>query len=166
MNECSLAEPSEHPAAMPSTPVAFKAPTTRRRTHIKINGHAGAKISRWIERDAVIVTDISGSITEVSPAAAAMLGQAPDALLGNALKSIIPGLPFAPETPGYNLAYTGLYAIEDLWLRRSAQSADGQEMPIEVALASASMNDNRYIVLTLRHIEPETLDPARISEAA
>lgn len=127
----------------------------KRRTKNRTSGAAMIAQSRWMERDAVVITDSGGRITDCSPAAADLLGQCPHALPGSAVSSVIPSLPIMPETPNHNLAYASFHGADDIWVPHSARTAEGQPVAIDMTLTNARMGGASVIVMTLR---PPVLD--------
>lgn len=100
--------------------------------------------------DAALIIDTHGRIADASTAAAALLGRRLDALLGHAITSVMPHLPFAADTPGYNIAYAIFQGANPGWQSHPALTADGHQVPVEAALASALVNGARFITLCLR----------------
>lgn len=110
----------------------------------------------WIDHDAIVVLDLAGRVTACNSAAAALLGRPAGAVSGHAVSSLISGLPFAAETPGYNLAFASLHGAQDSWLSGAARLADGDPIAIDVALTCAKRADGHFIFLMLRPSTPAT----------
>ena len=100
--------------------------------------------------DAALIIDTHGRIADASMGAAALLGRRLDALLGHAITSVMPRLPFAADTPGYNMAYAIFQGANPGWQPHPALTADGRQVPVEASLASALVNGARFITLCLR----------------
>ncbi len=99
---------------------------------------------------AALIIDAAGCITDCSPAAKELLGRQSESLSGRAVAALIPGLPFAIDTPGYNIAYAVFHAADRQRMRHMALLADGRRLPIDVALGSLTMNGHLCIALTLK----------------
>jgi PAS domain-containing protein len=97
-----------------------------------------------------LTIDAGGRIVACSPQAAALLEQQPSILPGHSVRELIPELPFAPNTPGYNLAYAVFHAMDPIWIRRTALGAGGRTIPVDTALSSMLINGKRHITLGLR----------------
>ena len=102
------------------------------------------------DHDAALIIDSHGRIADASMGAAALLGRRLDALLGHAITSVMPRLPLAADTPGYNMAYAIFQGANPGWQAHAALTADGRQVPVEAALASALVNGARFITLCLR----------------
>ena len=100
--------------------------------------------------DAALIIDTHGRIADASTGAADLLGRRLDALLGHAITSVMPHLPFAADTPGYNMAYAIFHGADRVWQTHPVVSTDGQLVPVEATLASALVNGARFITLCLR----------------
>ena len=100
--------------------------------------------------DAALIIDTHGRIAEASTGAAALLGRRLDALLGHAITSVMPHLPLAADTPGYNMAYAIFQGANPGWHPHAALTADGHQVPVEASLASTLINGARFITLCLR----------------
>ncbi|CAK0780268.1 hypothetical protein CCP3SC15_720002 [Gammaproteobacteria bacterium] len=114
-----------------------------------------APTSCCIERDAALIIDIDGRINCCSPAAAELLGSGSEILRGNTVAAVIPGLPFTPNTPEYNIAYAIFHGADDLWVRHTALSVDGRKIPIDVAFVGVMNNGGAFIVLTIKPVEED-----------
>lgn len=103
-----------------------------------------------IARNAVLTIDAEGRITNCNPEARELLGWQAEAWEGLPVTEVVPELPFSPNTPGYNLAFAIFQAANGVWMRRRARLANGQELSIDMALSSMSVNFKRHITLSLR----------------
>lgn len=101
-------------------------------------------------RDAALIIDTHGRIADASTGAVTLLGRRLDALIGQAITSVMPRLPFAADTPGYNMAYAIFHGADPVWQPHPAVTTDGQLVPVEATLASALVNGARFITLCLR----------------
>lgn len=105
---------------------------------------------RWEAREAALLLDSEGRITDANAAAATLLGRRASALEGKDISQLVPDLPLSRTTPGYNLAYAAFHAGAPGWLAHTALTARGEFMPIELSLASVRVHGVRVIALTLR----------------
>jgi len=101
-------------------------------------------------RDAALIIDTHGRIADASTGAVTLLGRRLDALIGQAITSVMPRLPLAAETPGYNMAYAIFHGADRVWQPHPAVTTDGRLVPVEATLASALVNGARCITLFLR----------------
>ena len=104
--------------------------------------------------EASLIVDVAGRITHCSRAAIELLGQKSEALLGRALAAVIEGLPMAPDTPGYNLAYAILQAAEGQWVHGKALQVDGQRLPVDILFSDVMKRLPFFITLTLKPTHP------------
>jgi hypothetical protein len=100
--------------------------------------------------DEFLVVDGVGRIERCSPSVTALLGWPAGALVGLSVSAIFPELPFAANTPGYNLAYAVFHATEGRWTRRTALSAQGLKVPVDIALSKVTVAGRPCIALRLR----------------
>jgi len=70
--------------------------------------------------------------------------------VGLSVSAIVPELPFAMNTPGYNLAYAVFHATEGQWTRRTALSAQGLKVPVDIAVSKVTVAGKPCIALRLR----------------
>lgn len=105
---------------------------------------------RWQAREAALLLDIEGRITDANSAAATLLGRRASALEGQDISQLIPDLPLSRTTPGYNLAYAAFHAGATGWLAHTALTVQGEFLPIEFSLACVRVHGVRVIALTLR----------------
>jgi hypothetical protein len=103
-----------------------------------------------LTHDESLVVDGVGRIERCSPNVTALLGWPAGALVGLSVSAIFPELPFAANTPGYNLAYAVFHATEGRWTRRTAVSAQGLKVPVDIALSRATVAGKPCIALRLR----------------
>lgn len=94
--------------------------------------------------------EADGRIAEANAAAASLLRRERPSLLGQALATILPHLPLACDTPGYNLAYAVFQGLQPSWQRQDALAPDGRRIALDVQLASARVHGARCITLDLR----------------
>ena len=105
---------------------------------------------RWQAREAALVLDSEGRVTDANEAAATLLGYPMGALEGLAVNQLIPDLPLSMTTPGYNLAYAAFHAAATDWPTHAALTAGGQFLPIDLSIACVRVHGMRVIALTLR----------------
>lgn len=110
----------------------------------------GLREKRWQEREAALLLNSEGRITDFNPAAAKLLGHTAGTLEGRAISAIIPGLPLCDFTPGYNLAYAAFQGGQAGGLSHTALSARGEPIPIELNLDCVRLHGIRVIALTAR----------------
>ncbi len=108
-----------------------------------------AKKERFVEDGAFLIIDIRGRIIECSDAAAVLLGYSYDGLHGRLISQVIPKLPFAMDTPYYNLAYAVFHADKDFKMDRLAVSGNGEVVPVDVFVSSVVVKGRRLILLNL-----------------
>lgn len=106
---------------------------------------------------AALTLDAHGRITHSNPAASALLGRTTEELTGQAVATVIQGLPFVAATPGYNMAYAVFHAADGAWAQRTALSADGRQLPVETAVAFGTLDGERRITLRLRPQRPTVI---------
>lgn len=104
----------------------------------------------WQAREAALVLDNEGRVTDANEAAATLLGYHAAALEGLAVNQLIPDLPLSITTPGYNLAYAAFHAAATHWPAHTALTAKGDFLPIELTFACVRVHGIRVIALTLR----------------
>ena len=102
------------------------------------------------ERKAALVIDINGCIIECTLATTDLLGQTPEALVGQDFSVVFPGLPFPQETPGYNLAYVGMNHAVNVWEKCTAFIPSGGSIAVEIAHYLIKRGSKNFIVLFLR----------------
>lgn len=105
---------------------------------------------RWQAREAALLLDSEGRVTDANEAAATLLGYPMGALEGLAINQLIADLPLSATTPGYNLAYAAFHAAATEWPAHTALTARGHFLPIELSIASMRVHGMRVIALTLR----------------
>ena len=79
-----------------------------------------------------------------------LFGRTAEELKGQPLSSFIPGLALRDATPGYNLAYVGLWFRNDEWRHHSAVGADGRDIPLEVTLRKVEVDGQHWLLAMLR----------------
>ena len=102
------------------------------------------------ECEAALIIDAAGHIAAGDEAAAALLGRRSEDLPGQHVSALIRGLPFDPQTPGYNLAYAGFHGGDGVWMRHTMVVPEGREIAVEVSLANRNRDGSPCIVLCLR----------------
>jgi PAS domain-containing protein len=107
-------------------------------------------------KDAALMLDITGRISAANAAAALLLGRPPGSLCGLAASALMPQLPFAADTPGYNMAYAIFHTGDARWQPHQAIAADGRRVAIELVLACSSLEGRRVITLSLRPAAPQS----------
>ncbi|MBU3738010.1 MAG: hypothetical protein FGM55_03535 [Rhodoferax sp.] len=117
---------------------------------VSATGHPPRRDQRQSPREAALVLDADGRIAGANAAAAALLRREQPSLLGQALATILPHLPLACDTPGYNLAYAVFQGLQPCWQRQNALAPDGRRIALDVQLASARVHGSRFITLGLR----------------
>jgi len=106
-------------------------------------GGPAPKPDSWL----TLTLDVTGHIVGAHQDLVHLLGSQTDALTGKAVRSVIPGIPFSANTPGYNLAYAIVHSAE---VRRTARLADGHGILVDTVLSSSNANGDRRIFLKLR----------------
>jgi PAS domain-containing protein len=101
-------------------------------------------------RNAVLTINAQGRITACNTEAQELLGWSSGCPDGIAATSVMPELPFSPNTPGYNLAFAVFNAANGIWMRQVALLKDGQKVLVDVALSSVVVKFRRYITLSMR----------------
>jgi len=104
--------------------------------------------------NAVLTINAQGRITACNAEARELLGWSDGYPDGTAATSVMPELPFSPNTPGYNLAFAVFNAANGLWMRRVALLQDGQKVLVDAALSSVVVKFRRYITLSMRMPSP------------
>lgn len=140
-------------------------PSTRRvklRNKVQNATAIAGKSCRRVANNAIVIMDIDGQITDCNCAAAELLNRNADELPGEPLMAMLSGLPFAPDTPGYNLAYAGFHAADEHWLPGTARLTDGSRIAVDIAFSTAKTNRQRFIVLTLRPSLKDTPSHAQL----
>ncbi len=123
--------------------------------------HPSSRASAFAGFGASLVIDGAGRILRCSPWVTAALGWPPGALAGLPVSAVIADLPFAAGTPGYNLAYAVFHGAEGAWSRRTALTAQGMKVPVDIALAKVSVDGKPCIAFSLR--QPLHASPPRAS---
>lgn len=109
----------------------------------------GKQQALWPSDATVVLIDLCARIADCSPAATHLFCRQSEQLSGLPLSDIIPNLPFASETPIYNLAFAVFHSGNGASLQRTARTADGRTVPVTIALSSQMMNGKRHISLAL-----------------
>ena len=104
--------------------------------------------------NAVLTINAQGRITACNTEPQELLGWSCGCPDGIAATSVMPELPFSPNTPGYNLAFAVFNAANGIWMRQVALLKDGQKVLVDVALSSVVVKFRRYITLSMRIPSP------------
>lgn len=99
---------------------------------------------------ALLMIDIRGRIVECNKSAARLLRQPLDHLEGQCISSVILDLPFATDTPYYNLAYAVFHADDDFEMERFAVTDCAVHIPITISVSSVVIKGRRMILLNLK----------------
>jgi hypothetical protein len=113
---------------------------------------AAVSTLNYPDSEAVLMVDSTGRIASCSQDAKDLLGGDEAPLEGRLITELIPELPFTPNTPGYNLAFSIFSEAKGGWTRRIALLANGQKMAIDTALSSVKIRYRRHIKLRLSPI--------------
>lgn len=100
--------------------------------------------------EASLVINGAGHIEDCSPQLTASLGWPAGGLVGLPVSTVIAKLPFAVNTPGYNLAYAVFHSAEGVWIRSIALSARGVKVPVDIALSKVIFQGKHCIGISLR----------------
>lgn len=100
--------------------------------------------------DGLLVLDLQGKVCSCDGLTAERFGSSEADLVERPIASLIPALPFRPNTPGYNVAYTSLWFPSGTWRTLLGLKPDGQSFPLQLSAAMLRMKDERRIVLGLR----------------
>lgn len=98
----------------------------------------------WREWDGVLIVDARGGVAFCSSAAAELFGSPRAELVGQPVAALIPDLPFARETPEFNLAYVIFSSDDGQWRRRTLALRDGRQMSVEVSINTAGGRDGEF----------------------
>lgn len=103
--------------------------------------------------DAMVITDAEGTITYTNHQVEAMLGYAPDELVGQKVEMLVPKA-FRGRHPGHRASFherpntRPMGAGVDL----AAAHKDGHEIPVEISLSPLESDDGRYVIAAVRDI--------------
>lgn len=107
----------------------------------------------WEEQqDAFLMVDVRGRIIDHSAAAAELLAYSENGLLGMQISQILPELPFAVDTPYYNLAYAVFNTDHEVQTQHSAVTQDGKSIMVNVSVSSVAIKGRRLIFLALQAV--------------
>ena len=107
---------------------------------------------------ATMLLDLEGTIVFCDEAGARLFrGRVAD-LIGRPIASLIADLPFGASTPGYNLAYVGLWFSNVLWQRHRGLNLEARAFPLELSLSALELGERHAFLLHLRR--PRDLWPA------
>lgn len=101
-------------------------------------------------RGALLMVDIRGKIVECNKSAARLLRKPLDQLVGQYVSNVILDLPFATDTPYYNLAYAVFHADDDFEMVRFALADCGVHIPVSITVSSVVIKGRRLILLNLK----------------
>ena len=132
------------------------APRVRRGPPTGLEAQAVVREQPRLGKDAALMLDITGRISAANAAAALLLGRPPGTLCGLAATALMPQLPFAADTPGYNMAYAIFHTGDARWQPHQAIAADGRRVAVELLLACSSLEGRRVITLSLRPAAPQS----------
>jgi PAS domain-containing protein len=102
------------------------------------------------EHGAILMVDIRGKIVECNKSAARLLRTPVDQLVGQLVSNVILDLPFAIDTPYYNLAYAVFHADDDFEMERFALGEDGMHIHLSITVSSVVIKGRRLILLKLK----------------
>jgi PAS domain S-box-containing protein len=104
--------------------------------------------------DAIISSNAEGNILSWNKAAAAMFGYSEDEVLGKPIEVIIPERFRKAHAEGMNRVTTGGPShVIGKTVELAAICKSGEEIPVELSLATWFLNDNRYYTGIIRDIE-------------
>lgn len=112
--------------------------------------------------DGLLVLDLQGRVRSCDGLTAERFGSSEADLVERPIASLIPALPFRPNTPGYNVAYTGLWFPCGTWRTLLGLKPDGQSFPLQLSAAMLRMKNERRIVLGLRQPDVESATGKRL----
>jgi hypothetical protein len=93
----------------------------------------------------LVMLDSQGHICSCSDSLAALAGVAPLKLLGQPVKTLLPGLPVSDNTPGYNVAFAAFHAASGRVYRSRLIKSDGSAIAVSVLLNVLKVNrDYRF----------------------
>lgn len=102
------------------------------------------------EKGALLVVDIHGVIVACNKLAARLLRRSSETMVGKSVFELILALPFATDTPYYNLAYAVFHADDDFEMERFAIDESGLRIPINITVSSVVVKGRRLISLRLK----------------
>jgi diguanylate cyclase (GGDEF)-like protein/PAS domain S-box-containing protein len=100
--------------------------------------------------DGTLVVDQRGVVRLCSASLAALLGRPAAEFVGRPARSLLPGLPLDPRTPGYNRAWAVLATAESHALPLQLVAGDGTAVAVNVVCATLPMPGEALIVVEVR----------------
>lgn len=100
--------------------------------------------------ESALILDTQSRVVHCSPAATALIGQHADSMANQPVKTVFPGLPLSPHTPGYNIAYAAIHGAQGHWALQWAQTGAGAPVGLQVLLTRMKVNGDLFIALQLR----------------
>ncbi len=98
----------------------------------------------------MLMVDVRGKIVESNKSAARLLRKSDEQLVGLRVSDVIPDLPFATDTPYYNLAYAVFHADDDFEMERFAIAENGIHIHLNITVSSVVIKGRRLILLNLK----------------
>lgn len=113
--------------------------------------------------DAIITINESGQIETVNPATQRMFGYAPDELIGNNIKMLMPQ-PYRTEHDGYlaNYRNTGTKKIIGIGREVTGQTKTGKMFPVHLAVSEIQLDGHRVFVGVIRDLTDTKLAEAQL----
>ena len=99
---------------------------------------------------AAMVLDKSGTVCYCHADAARLFHASAHTLVGRHVRELIPGLPFKPRTPGYNVAYAAFWASEEAQHGFCGVDSQGRAFGIRVAVDRLELEKRHQILLRLQ----------------
>lgn len=117
---------------------------------------------------AVLIFDSKGLVRFCSNALARLIGATSTDLAGTQVRNFMVGLPLAPETEGYNVAFGTFHAAKRCLQPWTIKTRDGGTIPLDGYFGSLSTDDGyRFCLqLNLRSGDKATSDVSPSDEAA
>ncbi|BBP03895.1 hypothetical protein TPL01_28200 [Sulfuriferula plumbiphila] len=99
---------------------------------------------------ALLLLDESGIIKYCSPGVANCFCVNPQAIIGQPVTGLLPGLPIGARFPGFSLACNTFHLEGKQWLAFSGQDNEGREFPLKAALVPLEIDGRPFFLLELR----------------
>lgn len=125
--------------------------------------HCNTELSASNAASTFLILDIWGVIIGCDNSAARLLSQTPELIIGQPAIDIIPNLPFATNTPYFNLAYAVFHATDGFELELFALTGDGNSIPITISLSYLMIKRRRLILMSLKAVKSK-LDKYKSTE--